>query len=227
MRDDREFDQRCGCTGTNSLTSNGSWWRGSSLRDVARGRFEATATSSTPSCGGSRLVRLGATSLSGTAVGSPCTTASTAGRSAESGSACSRRSSSTSMMKVASSMARSSGRTKTPRAEKGGPMQCSGPFSRRFFLQDPRDHDDRGQTASHHPHARPAARLDGSGAPDRSRDRQGSGCRRRVRLRCDRRRGPPERHEACHRDEPHPEVQSTSQVSPPVSPPRKRRVLLP
>ena len=142
--------------------------------------------------------------------GRPRTTASPDGPSEASGRRSSRRCASMTTS-ARSSTARWSGRTRMRPEEKGGPTQCFGPLSRRFFVQAPRDHHQPREAASHHPHARTTARLDGSGASDRARDRQSSRRRCGVRLRRDRRRGLAARHEIRHRDESRAKVQLQAQ----------------
>ena len=56
-------------------------------------------------------------------------------------------------------MAPSFAHTRMRRAEKGDPMQCSGPLQRRVFDQDPRHRRHPGTPALHHAHAGSEARA--------------------------------------------------------------------
>ncbi len=164
-----------------------------------RARSAATAISSTPSSGGSGPAFPGVTCPSGSAPGRPYTTGSPGGRSAASGSGSSRSSPSKSMKKAHSSTQPSSGRTKTPRAEKGGPTQSSGPLSKRRFDQDPRGHDDAREAAPRNADSGTPARGDQSRGAGRARS--GQSLHRRLGLRrCTYPRGDPRaRHEAGRR----------------------------
>lgn len=82
------------------------------------------------------------------------------GRREASGRRSSRRCSSRSTNRGAFSTVPWSELIRTHRAEKGGPMQCSGPLSRRFFNEAPRHHGHERPAALHHRDARPAARRD-------------------------------------------------------------------
>lgn len=167
--------------------------------DLDRARSAATGISSTPSSGGSEPAFRGVTCPSGSAHGRPCTTGSPGGRSAASGSGSSRSSPSKSMKKALSSTQPSSGRTKTPRAEKGGPTQSSGPLSRRRFDQDPRGHNDAREAAPRHADSGAPARGDQSRGARRARPGQSLHRRFGLRRGTHPRGDPRARHEAGHR----------------------------
>ena len=176
LRRAREFDQRCVCIATSSPKRSGSRFNHSFGARLGHAASAVTASSSMQCSGGRRQAFPGATSRSASVRGRPSTTAFPGGRREVSGNASSRSCRSTSMTSVRSSTRLSSGPTRMPRAEKGGPMQCSGQFSRRFFLENPRRSDHDGQAARSHADARSATRLDGSGAPASLRARQGRHC---------------------------------------------------
>lgn len=170
LRGRSKFDQRWECTDTSSPTRNGRGLSHSFLPGVVDVRLKASVGSSALCIGSPERVAPGATCRGGTASGSPCTTDSTTGRSAASGNGSSRKCRSIRIrqsldLKPRSSMAPPSGRTSTPRAEKGDPTQCSGTLSRRFFDEDscPRRHSS--STPTHRAHPGAAARADESRRP--------------------------------------------------------------
>jgi hypothetical protein len=171
--------------------------------DQDRARSAATAISSTPSSGGSGQGFPGATCPNDSEHGRPCTTGFPDGRSAGSGSGSSRSWPSKSMKPAPSWMPPSFGRTKTPRAEKGGPTQSSWPFSRRCFDQNPRGHDDAREAAPRHADPRPPARGYKGRGVDRARSRQSLHRRLGLQLEHHPRSDPRPRHEARHRPESH------------------------
>jgi hypothetical protein len=95
-------------------------------------------------------------------------------------------------------MALSFAHTRMRRAEKGGPMQCSGPLSRRFFDQAPRRRRHGKAADLHHADAGRAARNDRRAGTARSRSRSRSHRRHRLRLKRVPRRSPGQGHEARH-----------------------------
>ena len=159
---------------------SGSASRSSSPHGRGLAPSKAIASSSTPSFGERAPGLLGAISPSASALGRPCTTGSPTGPGAASGSGYSRSWPSKSMKQAPSSTPPPSGRTKTPRAEKGGPTQSSGPFSRRLFDQDPRSHDDAREAALRHADSGSSSRgHQGRGTPGA---RPGTRSHRRLRL---------------------------------------------
>ena len=138
--------------------------------------------SSTLCCTGPGRGSRGAISPGGLVRGSRSSTGSRAGRSAASGNGSSRRSSWRSTKPDPSLMPRWYERTKLRRAEKGGPMQRTGSFSRRLLDQDPRDRRHEGQATLCPPHAGPAARSHRSGRLAAPRPRRGLDRRHGLRL---------------------------------------------
>jgi hypothetical protein len=201
-RDQRSRCSRPPCLATLSPTCSGlglSRCSGPADRDRSR----TTGSSSTRSCIAARRESLGAIFPSGSAPGRAFSTGSTTGLVVGYGARSSRRCSSTSTRRGRSSMPPTFARTKTRRAEKGDPVQRSGPLSRRFFDQAPRPRRHRSPSALRLAHAGPAARVDRRGGAPRACAGQGVHSGRRLRRRPDRRCGSQQGHEARHLLQPH------------------------
>lgn len=200
---DRGRDQRSRCSqqpcrlATHSPRNNGLGSR-TFCRPTGPDRWRMIDASSMPSCTAPRRASHGATYRSASGRGRACSTDSTTGRAATSGTSSSRLYSTRSTRQGRSSTPPTSARTKTRRAEGGDPVQCSGPLSRRFFYQAPCDRRHRRPAALRHDHPGAAARVDRRrGAPRlRGRARGHSRCwlRRRPHRLC----SPPEGNEAGH-----------------------------
>ncbi len=137
---------------------SGRWSASSCRSDVDLSPNLRTEGSSTPCSFGRKRACLGATSPSGSARGRPSSIASQTGRSAVTGQRFSKRFSWRSTMTESSSTLRSSERTRTLRAEKGGHHECTGSFSRWVLHQGPCARRLQRATDPHPTHAGPARR---------------------------------------------------------------------
>ena len=143
------------------------------FRTVARApnRRSAIESSSTRSFTAQRPAFPGAITPNGSARGSRSTIASPTGQTEACGSLSSRSFNSNTMRSAPSSTGQESERIKTLRAQGGDPMQCSGPLSRRFFIEAPRPCGYPRAAAPHCADPREHARLDDGAGADCTRAR--------------------------------------------------------